>query len=218
MYPRPSAKEEQESDDKEDSHYYFCSLGIILKISGSLLPGASGSSPKAYQDHIPQKAAQGGHEKEAFQIHSGSACRDGDQTADNGDETAEKYRIISLAVKPVHGFLDILLFQPQQPAGTAVQECLHPLRRQQIAGFIQDQRACQTSYGGGDHHAGNVHTGISGHKAAERQYDFGWNGRKDIFHCDEKGNAQIAVLVHNRDQPVIHRAETSLRRGIRFIV
>ena len=133
----------QHHPSHQNSHpqHNFRRLGVTAEVFYGFLPGGSGGGAGADQHQVPEKASCHSHPEKAAQRHIRHAGGDRDQASDNGNETAEKYRVISPAVKPVCGFLDVCLFQMQDPAESAGKKGIQPVRGEKPAGLIKDQGA-----------------------------------------------------------------------------
>ena len=106
---RGQAPSDQEKNSGEESgpQYDFGCLSIAAKILHCLLPGRAGSRSCTDEKQVPKQTSEGCHPEKTFKIHPGHPCRHRDEAADDRDKTAEKYSVISLAVKPVCSFLKI---------------------------------------------------------------------------------------------------------------
>ena len=146
-------------------------LGVAAEVLYSFLPGGPGGRAGADQDQVPEKTACHSHPEEAAQSHISHAGGDGDKASDNGDEAAEKYRVISSAVKPVCGFLNICLFQMEDPAESAGKEGIQSGRGKKTACLVKDQGAPYAAYSGRENSPRDVHFRIGGHKTPKGEDD-----------------------------------------------
>ena len=67
--------------------------------------------PKDGQDRVPTSGANGGEQNEFAIIHLGQSCRDGNQMADNRDESSCQCRRHAMVIKILFAFLNFFLIK-----------------------------------------------------------------------------------------------------------
>lgn len=134
--------------------------------------------------------------------------RNRDKASYNGDKAAQKYGIVSFAVKPAYGLFDVVNVQMKGFSNRTVYQRLNFFHGKDAAQFIKEDSSCKATYGSGDNDPGQIHLGKGGHKAAEGKNNFRRDRGKDIFNHNEKGNAKIAVSVQNFYQQIIYEKVT----------
>ena len=116
--------------------------------------------------------------------------RNRDKASYNGDKAAQKYGIVSFAVKPAYGLFDVVNVQMKGFSNRTVYQRLNFFHGKDAAQFIKEDSSCKATYGSGDNDPGQIHLGKGGHKAAEGKNNFRRDRGKDIFNHNEKGNAR----------------------------
>lgn len=205
-----SSEKEQQTCKQENKENDFGSPGIISKIPGCFLPGSAGPGSQGNENGIPQQTAPDSEPQKTWKIHICHTCGNGNQASDNGNEAAEEDRIVSFAVEPGHGFLNVFFFQTKSFSHGSGNQGIHFGRGKQFSKRVQKNSSQQTAKSRGKYSARYVQSGVSGEKSGEGEDGFRWNGGKDIFYHNQKRNSHIAICTHELEYPVIHRPKEPL--------
>lgn len=206
----PFPQEDEDADQGGGKQHKPGGSGEGLQMSRDHVPGFPGGYPYPDQNGVPEEASKRREDQKGKEIHPGEACRNGDQAADHGDKAAEEDGLEAGVPEPVHRFVHVLRVEAQELPSGAGEQGFEPGRRQQKARAVKNQSADDRACGGGQNDQPDIQRCVGGHEASEGQDDLRGDGRKNIFDSDQQGYAGVTILLHDSDDPVLHKTSLSV--------